>query len=39
MPLTGNLKGFWSVTVTGNFRIIFRFEKENVFDIDYLDYH
>ena len=27
-PLAGNLKGFWSVRVTGNWRIIFRFENE-----------
>jgi proteic killer suppression protein len=38
-PLTGELKGFWSVTVTGNYRIIFRFENENAHDIDYIDYH
>jgi proteic killer suppression protein len=37
--LTGNLKGFWSVTVTGNYRIIFRLKNENVYDIDYIDYH
>ena len=38
-PLTGELKGFWSVTVTGNWRIIFRFEDGNASDLDYLDYH
>jgi len=38
-PLKGNLKGFWSITVTGNYRIIFRLEKENVYDIGYIDYH
>ena len=37
--LTGDLKGFWSVTVTGNYRIIFRFKEENVYDVDYMDYH
>ncbi|MGZ8323309.1 MAG: type II toxin-antitoxin system RelE/ParE family toxin [Rhodoplanes sp.] len=26
-PLTGDLKGFWSVTVRANWRIIFRFEN------------
>jgi proteic killer suppression protein len=25
--------------VTGNYRIIFRFENKNAFDIDYLDTH
>ena len=38
-PLKGNLKGFWSVTVTGNWRVIFRFEKGDVFDVDLVDYH
>ena len=37
--LKGDLAGFWSVTVSGNYRIIFRFEAGDVFDIDYLDYH
>jgi proteic killer suppression protein len=37
--LSGNLKGFWSVSVTGNYRIVFRLKNENVFDVDYIDYH
>lgn len=37
--LAGKLKGFWSISVTGNYRIIFRFENENVYDVDYIDYH
>jgi toxin HigB-1 len=37
--LEGNLKGFWSVWVSGNFRIIFRFEENNVVDVDLVDYH
>lgn len=37
--LKGDYLGFWAVTITGNFRIIFRFESGEVFDIDYLDYH
>lgn len=37
--LKGDLKGFYSVKVSGNWRIIFRFEGENAVDIDYLDYH
>ncbi|OGU37206.1 MAG: hypothetical protein A2068_02315 [Ignavibacteria bacterium GWB2_35_6b] len=37
--LTGNLKGFWSISITGNYRIIFRFENENVTDVNYIDYH
>ena len=38
-PLKGDLKGFWSVTVTGNFRLIFQFKDGDVYLIDYLDYH
>ena len=38
-PLTGPLKGYWSVLVTGNYRIIFRFTGENASDVDYIDYH
>jgi len=38
-PLTGNLKGFFSITVNGNWRIIFRFVESDVEFVDYLDYH
>ena len=38
-PLKGEYKGFHSVTVSGNYRIIFRFEDEDAYDVDYLDYH
>ena len=37
--LSGRLRGFWSVEVSGNWRVIFRFEEDNVMDVDYLDYH
>jgi proteic killer suppression protein len=37
--LTGNYKGFYSVTVTGNWRIIFRFQDGQALDVNYLDYH
>ena len=37
--LRGDLAGFYAVKVTGNYRIIFRFEDEIASDIDYLDYH
>jgi proteic killer suppression protein len=38
-PLKGDLVGFWSVTVSGNWRIIFRFEQGDAFDVDLVDYH
>jgi proteic killer suppression protein len=37
--LKGSLSGFWSVSVSGNWRVIFRFEDGEVLDVDYLDYH
>ena len=38
-PLKGNLKGYLSLDVTGNFRIIFTFENKNTYDVDLLDTH
>jgi len=32
--LKGDLKGRWSVSITGNRRIIFRFEDGDCFDVD-----
>jgi toxin HigB-1 len=37
--LKGNLRGFWSVTVCANWRIIFRFQDADVFDVELTDYH
>ena len=37
--LKGDLKGHWSVTVNGNWRMTFRFEGEDAILVDYLDYH
>lgn len=38
-PLTGDLQGFWSLTVRSNWRIIFRFEDGDASDVDLVDYH
>jgi len=38
-PLTGKHKGYWSVTVNGNWRLIFRFAGADAELVDYLDYH
>jgi proteic killer suppression protein len=38
-PLKGEWAGFWSVTVSGNWRVVFRFEEGDTFDVDLLDYH
>ncbi len=37
--LSGSYKGYWSINVSGNWRMIFRFEEGNIYDVDYLDYH
>ena len=37
--LAGDLDGFWSVEVSGNWRVIFKFEDEDAVDVDYVDYH
>jgi proteic killer suppression protein len=38
-PLKGDLAGFWSIAVSGNWRIVFRFEGANAGDGDLVDYH
>lgn len=37
--LTGDLKGRWSITVSGNWRITFEFSDGDVYIVDYEDYH
>lgn len=37
--LQGNLAGHWSVRVSGNWRITFRFEGKDAILVDYRDYH
>jgi toxin HigB-1 len=37
--LRGNLKGFWSVRINDQWRICFRFESGNAFDVEIVDYH
>ena len=38
-PLRGDLAGHWSVTVSANWRIVFRFEGGHASDVDLIDYH
>jgi proteic killer suppression protein len=38
-PLKGDLKGWWSMTVRANWRVIFKFETGRVSDVDLVDYH
>lgn len=38
-PLKGGLAGFWAVSVSGNWRVIFRFDGAHACDVDLVDYH
>lgn len=38
-PLKGELAGHWAVNVSGNWRLTFAFEGEDVILVDYQDYH
>ena len=37
--LSGNRAGTWSVTVSGNWRVTFRFHGEDAEAVNYEDYH
>lgn len=37
--LKGDLKGHYAVSVSGNWRVTFRFVDGQAVDVDYLDYH
>ncbi len=37
--LRGDFAGYWSVTVSANWRIVFRFEGGHARDVDLIDYH
>ncbi|HEY1184834.1 MAG TPA: type II toxin-antitoxin system RelE/ParE family toxin [Bryobacteraceae bacterium] len=40
-PLKGDLRGFWSLTVTGNWRLVFCYDEQTntASDINLIDYH
>ena len=35
----GALAGYWSVRVTANWRVVFRFMNGEAVDVDFIDYH
>jgi proteic killer suppression protein len=37
--LKGEWKGLWPVTVSGNWRVTFRIDGGDAFDVDLTDYH
>ena len=38
-PLSSELRGHYAVSVSGNWRVTFRFEDGHAIDVDYTDYH
>jgi proteic killer suppression protein len=38
-PLKGDLAGHWSIKVSANWRLTFKFERDDVIVLDYQDYH
>jgi toxin HigB-1 len=38
-PLLGDRQGFYAVDLSGNWRIVFRFDGEDAVDVDLTDYH
>ena len=38
-PLKGSRRDYCAVSVSGNWRVIFRFENGRAVNADYLDYH
>jgi len=38
-PLRGDKKGAWSVSVSGNWRVTFRFNGRDAEIVNYEDYH
>ncbi|MFQ5765973.1 MAG: type II toxin-antitoxin system RelE/ParE family toxin [Rhodospirillales bacterium] len=38
-PLKGRLKGHFAVTISGSWRVTFRFDGPDAVNVNYLDYH
>ena len=37
--LSHNLSGYYSVSINGNWRVIFKFENHDAIEVNYIDYH
>jgi len=37
--LSGDRKGYWSLSISRNWRITFRFDGQDITDVDFEDYH
>lgn len=38
-PLKGDMKGYWSIWISANWRMTFRFKDGDAYDVDLVDYH
>ena len=38
-PLKGDRAGYWAISVSRNWRVVFRFEGGDATDVDLIDYH
>ena len=38
-PLRGDRQGSWTISISGNWRITFRFQAGDAYDVDLVDYH
>jgi proteic killer suppression protein len=38
-PLVGDRQGQWAMTINGPWRLVFRFEDGNAYDVEIVDYH
>ncbi|MEO9168894.1 MAG: type II toxin-antitoxin system RelE/ParE family toxin [Aestuariivirga sp.] len=38
-PLKGDLSGYWSLSVSGNWRLIFKWQNGTANELDLVDYH
>ena len=38
-PLKGDRAGYWAISVSRNWRMVFRFEGRDATDVDLIDYH
>ncbi len=38
-PLKGSRQGYWAVNISGNWRIVFRFDEGDAYNVNYEDYH
>ena len=37
--LKGDRKGFWSIRINDQWRLVFRFDTSDAFDVEIVDYH